>query len=1140
MEIDFLTAHMRNPPIFRGIFSTLYPLPRNRLIICRNEPQHCNVARVQACNASLHFNSLSCNAAHVVGHNCPEKTPQIQDSVGFSAVQAVEESSKFQDSVGKKQTFQDSVGFAAAQVVEQNPTFQDSVGCTVEKKTFFEDSVGFADVQAGAVGCKVESKPNFQDSVGFAAVQAVEKSPTYQDSVGSRRLSSKELKYGAKKSLVDLGEFQDSVGFADCSSVEKNPNFQDSVGSTRLFTKELKYGRKWLVEKDDGGFLMKGKKREIKWYSEMLKDYAGKLCLKEGKALHGEMIRCGVEPDSHLWVSLINFYSKCGDLVFARNAFDLIPTRDVVSWTALIAGFIAQGYGSKGICLFRDMRGEGIRPNEFTLATVLKGCSMCLDLEFGKQLHVEVVKGAAFSDVYVGSALVDLYAKCCELESAVKVFFSMPEQNSVSWNVLLNAYVQAGQGEEALRLFSKMSDSELRFSNYTLSTILKGCASSVNLRAGQVIHSMLVKIGSEVDDFTSCGLVDMYNKCGLQDDALKVFLRTKNPDTVAWTAMITGLDQHGQKREAIQLFCLMRQSGLRPNQFTLASVVSAAADSVDLSCCKSIHACVYKFGFDSEESVSNALIAMYMKFGSVLDGHHIFSSMNNRDIISWNSLLSGFHNNETSYEGPKIFRQLLVEGLRPNMYTLISNLRSCASLLDASLGKQVHAHAVKANLGGNIYVGTSLVDMYAKCGQLDDAEMIFYRLSEKDVFTWTVVISGYVQSDQGEKAFRCFNQMQREAIKPNEFTLSSCLRGCSHVASLDNGQQLHSMAMKSGQFSDMYVASALIDMYAKCGCIKDAESLFQSMASSDTVLWNTIIYAYSQHGLDEKALETFGTMLSEGILPDGITFIAVLSACSHLGLVKEGRRHFDSIKNGFGITPSIEHYACMVDILGRAGKFDETEHFIEGMELAPDALIWETVLGVCKTHGNVELAEKAANVLFKIDPKAESSYILLSNIYAAKGRWADVSKVRALMSRQGVKKEPGCSWLEIDNQVHVFLSQDASHPRLKDIHKKLEELASRITAAGYIPNTNHVLHNVSDKEKIDNLSHHSERLALAFALVSSSKNKTVRIFKNLSICGDCHEFMKLASIVTNREIVIRDIKRFHHFSHGTCSCKDYW
>ncbi|MCD7455964.1 hypothetical protein HAX54_030297 [Datura stramonium] len=991
MELDFLIAHMRNPPIFRGIYSSFYPVPKTRLILCPNKPQLGNFSFFP----SVHFN---CNSSAAV-------------------VQAVE--------------------------------------------------------------------PN---------CPSVEKNTKLQDSFESRRLS-KELKYGAKKRFFDVG---------------------------------------------DGSFLSGDNKRVLKWYSEMLKDYAAKLCLKEGKALHGEMIRSGVEPDSHLWVSLINFYSKCGDLVFAGNAFDLIPKRDVVSWTALIAGFIAQGYGSKGICLFRDMRGEGIRPNEFTLATVLKGCSMCLDLEFGKQLHAVAVKGAAFSDVYVGSALVDLYAKCCELESAVKVFFSMPEQNSVSWNVLLNGYVQAGQGEEALRLFLKMSDSEMRLSNYTLSTILKGCANSVNLRAGQVIHSMLVKIGSEIDDFTSCSLVDMYNKCGLQDDALKVFLRTKNPDIVAWTAMISGLDQQGQKREAIQLFCLMRHSGLRPNQFTLASVVSAAADSVDLNTCKSIHACVYKFGFDSEGCVSNALIAMYMKFGSVFDGYRIFSSLSNRDIISWNSLLSGFHDNETSYEGPKIFRQLLVEGLRPNMYTLISNLRSCASLLDFSLGKQVHAHVVKADLSGNIYVGTALVDMYAKCGRLDDAEAIFYRLSEKDVFTWTVVISGYVQSDQGEKAFRCFNQMQREAIKPNEFTLASCLSGCSRLASLDNGRQLHSVVLKSGQFTDMYIASALIDMYAKCGCIKDAESLFQSMGSSDTVLWNTIIYAYSQHGLDEKALETFRTMLSEGIPPDGITFIAVLSACSHLGLVEEGRRHFDSIKIGFDITPSIEHYACMVDILGRAGRFNEMECFIEDMVLAPDALIWETVLGVCKAHGNVELAEKAAKALFEIDPKAESSYILLSNIYAAKGRWADVSKVRALMSRQGVKKEPGCSWVEIDNQVHVFLSQDASHPRLKDIHKKLEELASRITAAGYIPNTNYVLHYVSDKEKIDNLSHHSERLALAFALMSSSRNSTVRIFKNLCICGDCHEFMKLASIVTNREIVIRDINRFHHFSHGKCSCKDYW
>ncbi|XP_057791857.1 pentatricopeptide repeat-containing protein At2g03880, mitochondrial-like isoform X2 [Salvia miltiorrhiza] len=882
-------------------------------------------------------------------------------------------------------------------------------------------------------------------------------------------------------------------------------------------------------------------KSRLKWYSEKLRDCAAGMCRREGRVIHGCIIRRGTEPDVHLWVSLINFYAKCGALEFSRGVFEQMPVKDVVSWTALISGYVAQGNGRESVELFYEMRSDDVRPNEFTLATVLKGCSLSSDLGFGKQVHAEVVKIGVLSDAYIGSSLIDLYSKCGEMEYADDIFCMMPEKNAFLWSALLNGYAQMGNGEAVLRLFLRMTEPELRFSNFTLSIVLKGIASSGALRAGQAIHSMVIKIGGELDDFVTCSLVNLYSKCGVADDALKVFRKINNPDIVAWSSIISVLDHQGLKEEAAKLFQLMRESGVRPNQFTLSSLASAATDIGDLSYGRSIHGCAYKYGLESDDLLSNALISMYMKLGSILEGYRIFDRMTNRDVISWNALLSGFHDDGTSDEGTRIFRQMLADGFRPNMYTYVSTLRSCSSLLNVEVGRQVHAHIIKDKFDTDDYVGTALIDMYAKCGRMEHVEAIFNTLDEKDVFTWTVMISGFSQTNQGEKAVHCFNEMRREGVVPNEFTVASCLRGCSGLASLEGGRQLHSLAVKAGLSTDIFVSSALVDMYGKCGYIDDAEILFGGMKLRDTVMWNTMICGYSQHGEGDKALQAFSKMMNDRLLPDGITFLGILSACSHMGLVEEGKKYFHSMSESYGISPSIEHYACLIDVLGRAGRFDEVECLIEDMELTPNALIWENVLGACRLHGNVELGEKAAEKLFQMDPETDSNYVLLSNLYAAKGRWDDASKIRASMSSKGVKKEPGCSWVEVDAQVHVFLSQDASHPRLSDIHQKLGELGNAVTEAGYAPDAEHSLHNVSGKERVDNLLHHSERLALGFALINRSNAAgKIRIFKNLRICGDCHEFMKFVSGTMDREIIVRDRNRFHHFHHGVCSCKDYW
>ncbi|EOY12237.1 Pentatricopeptide repeat superfamily protein, putative [Theobroma cacao] len=880
--------------------------------------------------------------------------------------------------------------------------------------------------------------------------------------------------------------------------------------------------------------------KRLKLYSKILHDCASKGSLRLAKVVHGKIMENGLDPDLHLWNSLVNVYAKCGSFGYACKVLDKMPETDVVSWTALFSGLVNEGHGSAVLGLYCFMKKDGVRPNGHCLVTALKACSLSLDLFFGTLLHGEGVKVGVLLDVFVGSSLVDLYAKCGEMELAERVFVYMDKKNVVSWNALLNGYALEGDAGKVLNLFEGMTESELRCSKFTLSNVLKSCTYLGNLTWGLIAHSVVIKSGCEHDEFVGCCLLDMYSKCGLAEDALKVFQRIQEPNIVAWSAMIDCLDEQGQIQEAAEMFCLMRRKGVSPNQHTFSSIAGAATNLGDQFFCEGIHACIIKYGFESENVLSNALISMYMKIRSVQNGWQVFKEMSSWDLASWNALLSGPHDDKTCDQGPIIFHKMLAAGFRPDICTFASILRSCSSLLNLKFGQQVHAHIIKNGLNGNNLVGTSLIDLYAKNRFLEDAELLFSQLIERDLFSWTALIAGYAQTNRVEKAIKCFNQIQRQGVKPNEFILATCLSSCSKMAMLENGQLLHSMAIKAGHSADLFVSSALVDMYANCGCIEEAESAFQGMASADVVSWNTMLFGYLQHGQGLKVLETFRTMLDKGLEPDEVTFIGVLSACSYMGLVEEGKEHFDSLTNVYGIVPTIEHYACMIDILGRAGKFNEVESFVKDTKVTSTALIWETVLGSCRMHGNDKFGEIAAEKLFELDPETASHYILLANIFAAKCRWDDVRRVRALMTSHGVKKEPGCSWVMVNGQLHIFRSADSSHPMNREIYMKLQELVQKVILAGYVPKTEHVLHNVSHREKMEQLFCHNERLALAFALISINPMKTVRIFKNLLICEDCHDFMKLVSGIIEQEIVVRDVNCFHHFRSGICSCQDRW
>jgi pentatricopeptide repeat protein len=433
------------------------------------------------------------------------------------------------------------------------------------------------------------------------------------------------------------------------------------------------------------------------------------------------------------------------------------------------------------------------------------------------------------------------------------------------------------------------------------------------------------------------------------------------------------------------------------------------------------------------------------------------------------------------------------------------------------------------------------LDGYVKLGDITPARQIFNSLKDPDVVAWTAMIVGYVQNGLNNDAIEVFKTMVSEGPRPNSFTLAAMLSASSSVTSLNHGKQIHASAIRSGEALSPSVGNALTTMYAKAGSINGARKVFNLLRQNrDTVSWTSMIMALAQHGLGEEAIELFEQMLALGIKPDHITYVGVLSACTHGGLVEQGRSYFDLMKNVHKIDPTLSHYACMVDLFGRAGLLQEAYKFVENMPMEPDVIAWGSLLSSCKVYKNVDLAQVAAERLLLIEPNNSGAYSALANVYSSCGKWDDAAKIRKLMKARGVKKEQGLSWVQIQNKTHVFGVEDGLHPQKDEIYKMMDKIWKEIKKMGFAPDTESVLHDLEVEVKDQILRYHSEKLAIAFGIISTPENTTLRIMKNLRVCNDCHNAIKFISKLVDREIIVRDATRFHHFKDGSCSCKDYW
>ncbi|XP_057856842.2 pentatricopeptide repeat-containing protein At4g14850 [Cryptomeria japonica] len=685
--------------------------------------------------------------------------------------------------------------------------------------------------------------------------------------------------------------------------------------------------------------------------------------------------------------------------------------------------------------------------------------------------------------------------------------------------------------------------SQLDFKAYGCA--LQDCASSKALTRGKQFHANLIKNGYEsVASFLNTNLLNMYAKCHDTDLARKVFDKMAERSVVSWTAMIAGYVQNGDCWECLKLFSRMRRQEqfYKPNEFTFPCVLKACAglgrDGLSLG--KQVHSCIVQIGFDSDVFTGSALLDMYAKCGVRNDALQMFDEMPGRNIVSWNAMITGCVINGCGEEGFKIFQKLRGTDVKPNYVTFCSLLYACVQASSLEQGKQVHGHLVKSGFDSEVTVGNGLVDLYGKLNHVEDARKLFDSMPERNVVSWSTMIAGYVQNGYSGEALSIFSQLHREGSEATEHTSSSVLKACAVLASLEQGKQVHTHIIKMRTVSNVYIGSALVDMYGKSGSIDDACQVFDRMPERNLVSWNAMISACSQHGHAEKAIQLFEQMQCAGYQPNYITLLCVLSACSHAGLVGKGLSYFNAMSTDYGIMPEPEHYACIIDLLGRAGLLDEALEFMKGIPLEPTPSMWGALLGASRVHGNMVLAKQAAERLFELDPGDSGTHVLLSNIYAASGRWDDVAKVRNAMKNIGMKKEPGCSWVGDKNKVHEFHSNDKTHPLTEEIYSLLEKLSGQMKESGYVPDTNFVLLDVDDQQKEQFLSYHCEKLALAFGLISIPFGLPIRITKNLRICGDCHTFIKFSSGIVGREIVVRDTNRFHRFKDNLCSCGDYW
>ncbi|KAF3775574.1 Pentatricopeptide repeat-containing protein [Nymphaea thermarum] len=863
--------------------------------------------------------------------------------------------------------------------------------------------------------------------------------------------------------------------------------------------------------------------------------------LEKGDWLRKHMIRAGFDPPGVFMDNqFINLYMKCGKPSSARQVFDEMPKHNLVSWNAMIAGYCYNGCYVEALKLFREMCvTEAEHPNQLTCISAITSCGGFGDSSYCYQVHGYVIKRGFVAYGPVGNALVTMYGKQGLLEEAEAVFSNLLQRDEVSWNALISVNSWSQHCDRAIELFARMQQEGIKANEYAFGSVLKSCAATGNRTMAEQIHTLAIKTGFAAHPIVGTALLDVHAKCMNFEDVKLIFANMPERNIVSWNTVIGRCMESTRITDGLHYFQKMCEMDVKPDDFTFTSVIKAVTEESNLKEGKQLHAKAIKGGLHSDTSVGNSLITMYSNCAQVQKSFLAFNDIFEPDLISWNSMIHSYVQNDRQEEALSLFIDMRHLGIEPGEFTCVSCLAAATASEWPEMGKQLHAYIVKDAIALNAFVGSALIGMYGKHGAIRKAELVFSKIDEKDLITWNTMISAFIQNGEATKALQLFFQMKEEDVEVDNYTFASVLAGCADVTAAAQGRQVHSQILKSRLVADTAVVNALITMYSRLGCIDESAQLFAKLSDKNLLSWTAMISGYAQNGNAAEAIKLFNQMQSFNIQPTGVTFVAVLTACSHAGLTEQAEQYFDAMTTTYRIAPGYEHYACMVDILARAGRLQDAENFIMQIPYEPNALVWKMLLSACRTYGDPDRGRRSMEKIVALEPGDSAAYVLLSNIYADSGKWEDVARIRKLMKRNGVKKEPGKSWIEIQNTLHEFVAGDRSHPQVHDIHSKLHELLEEIKREGYQPQTNLIIDDEKESRE-HSIFYHSEKLAIALGIISLAPNTTIKIFKNLRVCEDCHTAAKLISKVVGRTIILRDTCRFHHFKDGLCSCRDFW
>ncbi|KAK1295206.1 putative pentatricopeptide repeat-containing protein [Acorus calamus] len=714
---------------------------------------------------------------------------------------------------------------------------------------------------------------------------------------------------------------------------------------------------------------------------------------------------------THTSNALLSASAKSRPLDQTLSLLRLLPSRDTLTWNTALSACLRHRRPIAALRLFQQMLLQPSEPDELTLRSVLDASLAAGDLRLLLQLHAHIAK-KRFESAVVNARLMGAYCELGLIDFARGVFDGYPRE-SVAYTVMSNGYVKAGRYEDALLLFVEMLERDgVDVDGYSFTCALRASAGIRCLLVGRQIHAQLVKVSNGGDVFVGTALVDMYVKCGERGFAEKAFADISEPSVVSWNALMTGGEL--ESRDALALFFRMRDLGVRPDRVTFACLLRACKSDVGIGLVQQMHCLVVKSGeVEIDVYIGGALFKMYVDQGCVCEARRVFHEMGDKDTLAYNFAIEGCLHNGYRSEAVNLFHEALDIGLQINEATFTSLMVGVGCL---TAGKQLHCLAVKfgfCNGENSEFIASALIRMYAEFLCLDDAIRLFERIQSPDVVTWTSLITGYSQNGESREALNLYKLMllNELAVRPNNYTFASVLRSCE----AEEGKQIHAQIVKSGE-SDLYISNGLLDMYAKCGYIEAAEILFNRMSNRDLPSWNAMITSLARHGYAEAAINVFHELLScDKMAPNHITFMGLLSACNHRGLVDDGYRYFGLIEK-----PTIDHYACLIDLVGRTGRLKEARDLLERMPFEPNELIWSSVLSASSIHGDVEMAEYSAKHLLELNPTDSGTYVTLSNVYAAAKKWDEVKRIRKLMKDHSVRKVPGCSWLMVNGNTHLF------------------------------------------------------------------------------------------------------------------------